>query len=70
MVDSHIEREPTRAIETMMKSKTPKEIYKSLLTQGMEVLVYHGSSKQTEPNEWIEEIIQDFNEHIITCKIN
>lgn len=68
MVDSHLERESRRAIETMIKSQTPKLIYKIILKQGIKVFVYHRISKPNKPNEWIEANIQDSNEHIITCK--
>lgn len=68
LIDAHIDRESTRALERMMKLKSPKQIDTTLLQPGTKVLVYYKSSKQNEQNEWIEATIQEVDEHVITCR--
>lgn len=51
-----------------MRSKVPKLINKGQLDKGRKALVYHKSSKQNEPNEWIRATVASVDEHMAMCK--
>lgn len=70
VINAHIERESTRSIERLIKSKVSKTVNTAILTPGMKILVYYKRSKQNEVNEWIESTIQELNYHVISAKRN
>lgn len=68
LLQSHIERESVRALERILRSKAADTIDPLLLPTGTKVLIYHKSSKNNEPNEWVPARVVEAGEHIITCR--
>lgn len=68
LLDAHVERESIRALERIMKSKSPETIDHGQLTPGTKIATFHKSSKQNEPNQWISAVVVKADEHVITCR--
>lgn len=68
LLDAHIDREATRALERIMKAKTPDSINPERLPKGSQVFVYYKSSKQNEPNEWIPATVSNVGDNIVECR--
>lgn len=68
LLDAHVERESIRALERIMRSKSPNTIDPQRLTAGTKICVFHKSTKHNEPNEWITAYVVKADEHIVTCR--
>lgn len=68
LLNAHIDREATRAMERIMRSKSPNTIDPGQLPEGTKVLLYYHSSKKNEPNEWITSTVIKAGEHILECR--
>lgn len=68
LLDVHVERESLRALEKIMRSKTPGVLDKDQLAPGTDVFVYHKSSKHTEPNQWVRATVIEASEHAVSCR--
>lgn len=68
ILEAHIERESVRALERIMRSKSPDVIDPAQITPGTRVMVFHNSTKHTEPNEWVPAVVVSADEHIVTCR--
>lgn len=68
LLDAHIDRESTRAMERVMKANAPNTINPERLPKGTHVFVYYKSSKQNERNEWIPATVINAGDHIVECR--
>lgn len=68
LLEAHIERESIRALERIMKSKSSDDTPNTQLTPGTKVMVFHKSTKHSEPNMWIPATVLRAEEHIVTCR--
>lgn len=68
LLREHIDREATRAMERIMRSKVPNTINPDQLPTGTQVFVYYKSWKQNETNEWIPETVIKAGKHIIKSR--
>lgn len=62
------EREAMSEMEKLMIPKAKTTVDRDLLKPGTKLFVYHKISKPNAINQWIEPIIQETNEKIITLK--
>lgn len=68
LLDAHIEREATRALERVRKFNAPNTLSLSSMSTGDTVLVFYRSSKMNEADEWIKAKIVDVRPHQVICR--
>lgn len=68
LLDAHVEIMASRAIQRVLQSKQPNLLQREALSSGTKIWVYFNTSKQNDPERWLQATVVEAGEHQVKCR--